>query len=78
MLTGCLTTVPVVREFPEPPASALEPCKSLSTVNEASLSGLMKTVTVNYATYYECAIKQNAWIEWYKIQEQIQNGAIND
>jgi len=26
---------------------------------------------VNYGTYYECAVKTDAWIEWYQKQKII-------
>lgn len=74
MLSGCFTILPKVKEFPPPPKTAMEPCEMLKTVDEATLSSLMKTVTVNYSTYYQCAIKQNSWIEWYNIQQQIHKG----
>ena len=36
-------------------------------VSEApTLSDVTKTVTNNYTTYYECAVKNDAWIEWYE------------
>lgn len=75
LLSGCFTIIPKVKEFPPPPKTAMEPCDMLKTIDEATLSSMMKTVTVNYATYYQCAIKQNAWIEWYNIQQQIQKDA---
>jgi hypothetical protein len=28
-------------------------------------------VTINYNTYYECAVKVDAWQEWYQIQKKI-------
>jgi len=27
--------------------------------------------TANYNTYYECALKHDAWIEWYQTQKNI-------
>ena len=38
---------------------------------EAQLSDVAVTVTKNYNTYYECAVKNDAWIEWYNIQKSI-------
>jgi uncharacterized lipoprotein YmbA len=72
-LSACGTTVPVVAKFPdEPGKAAMEKCPQLTTVeNGVKLSELTKTVTVNYNTYYECAVKVDSWIEWYQIQKKI-------
>lgn len=73
MLTGCSTTVPVTAKFPDAPGNiAMTACPQLQKLNEdAKLSDISKTVSVNYGTYYECAIKTDAWIEWYQIQKRI-------
>jgi len=73
LATGCSTTVPVARKFPDAPGNiAMTPCPQLQKINEdAKLSDISKTVTVNYGTYYECAVKSDAWIEWYNIQKNI-------
>ena len=70
---GCSTVVPVTQKFPEAPGNvAMTPCPQLQKLAEdAKLSDISKTITVNYGTYYECAVKTDAWIEWYKIQKQI-------
>lgn len=71
-LTGCSTSIPVTRNFPEIPPRLLVKCPSLEKLNEdAKLSDVAKTVTNNYSTYYECAVKNDAWIEWYQIQKTI-------
>ena len=72
-LTACSTTVPVVAKFPdEPGKAAMEKCPQLTTVeNGVKLSELTKTVTVNYNTYYECAVRVDTWQEWYQIQKRI-------
>jgi len=50
----------------------MEKCPQLATVeNGVKLSELTKTITMNYSTYYECAVKTDAWIEWYQIQKKI-------
>ena len=73
-LTGCATSVPVTAKFPEPPKFNT-PCPRLQQLNDdAKLSDVAKTVTVNYSTYYECAIKNDAWLEWYEIQRRIFEG----
>ena len=72
LLVGCSTTVPVTARFPEPPKYATEPCPQLQKLNnDAKLSDVATTVTVNYSTYYECAVRNDSWIEWYKIQKNI-------
>ena len=73
LLTGCSTVVPVTNTFPNAPSDiALVRCPQLQKIaDNAQLSDVAKTVTVNYGTYYECAVKTDAWIEWYKIQKQI-------
>lgn len=73
VLSACGTTVPVVAKFPdEPGKAAMEKCPQLTTVeNGVKLSELTKTVTMNYNTYYECAVKVDTWIEWYQIQKKI-------
>lgn len=72
ILTGCSTTVPVTAKFPEPPKYSTIACPQLQTLkDDAKLSDVATTVTVNYSTYYECAVKTDAWIEWYQIQKNI-------
>ena len=73
LLTGCSTVVPVTAKFPEAPGNvAMTPCPQLQKLQEdAKLSDISKTVTVNYGTYYECAVKTDAWIEWYQKQKHI-------
>jgi hypothetical protein len=73
LLTGCSTVVPVTQKFPEAPGNvAMTACPQLQKLSEdARLSDISKTVTVNYGTYYECAVKTDAWIEWYQKQKII-------
>jgi hypothetical protein len=72
LVTGCATPVPVTVKFPEVPERLLVRCPQLEKLgNEAKLSDLSKTVTINYTTYYECAVKHDAFVEWYKIQKDI-------
>jgi len=77
LLAGCSTVVPVTARFPEPPGKgAAAACPALQKLNDgAQLSDVANTVTVNYSTYYECAVKADAWIEWYRIQKHIFEGA---
>lgn len=73
LLTGCSTVVPVAVRFPEPPGrGAMTACPDLQKLkDDAKLSDVATTVTVNYGTYYECAVKTDAWQEWYAIQKII-------
>jgi hypothetical protein len=77
LLSGCSTVVPVAVKFPEPPGrGAVTACPPLQKLNDgARLSDVATTVTINYSTYYECAIKADAWQEWYGIQKHIHEGA---
>ena len=72
LLTGCLTTTPVKRNFPEVPAELMEACPDLKQTKETEkLSEVLKVVTENYSQYHECRIKVDTWVEWYKTQKQI-------
>jgi hypothetical protein len=74
-LTGCSTTVPVVAKFPEVPKLLLTKCPNLQELNaDAKLSDVAKIVSSNYSSYYECAVKIDAWIEWYNVQKTIYEG----
>ena len=75
LLVGCSTVVPVTQKFPDAPGSvAMTACPQLQKLqDDAKLSDISKTITVNYGTYYECAVKTDAWIEWYQKQQQIFN-----
>jgi hypothetical protein len=72
VLAGC-TTPPVIPKFPEAPtkAGAMESCPDLTKLKDgAKLSDVSKTITLNYSTYYECAVKSDIWIEWYQINKE--------
>lgn len=72
--TGCSTT-PVKQKWPAAPKSALESCPELDKLtNDSKLSDISKTINTNYSRYHECAVKVNAWIEWYKTQKSIHEG----
>jgi len=75
-LTGCSTAVPVTAKFPDAPGRlATERCPNLQKLkDDARLSDVARTVTINYSTYYECAVKADAWQEWYEIQRRIFEG----
>jgi hypothetical protein len=76
-LTGCSTAVPVTARFPDAPGKgAMTRCPELQKLkDDVKLSDVSRTITVNYSTYYECAIKSDAWQEWYEIQKRIFEGA---
>jgi hypothetical protein len=76
LATGCSTTVPVKVKFPEVPERILQKCPQLEKLGEeVKLSDISKTITINYTTYYECAVKHDAFVEWYNIQKNIYEGA---
>jgi hypothetical protein len=71
LVTGC-SSVPVAPKFPEVPERILKKCPQLEKLeNDAMLSDISKTITINYSTYYECAVKNDGWLEWYNIQKNI-------
>ena len=73
MLNACSTPVPIAAKFPDVPPQLAEKCPQLKLIegNTTTLSSLTKTVTANYTTYYECAIKLDSWVEWYSVQKNI-------
>ena len=72
LMTGCSTVVPVKSKFPDVPERLMVKCPQLEKVPETpTLSDVAKTITNNYTTYYECAVKHDAFIEWYNIQKNI-------
>jgi len=72
LMTGCSTVVPVKSKFPDVPERLMVKCPQLEKVSETpTLSDVAKTVTNNYTTYYECAVKHDAFVEWYQTQKRI-------
>lgn len=72
LLSGCLSTAPVKRNFPDVPQDLLQACPNLKEIEPTTkLSDVVKIVTDNYTQYHECAIKMEIWIEWYKTQKTI-------
>lgn len=73
LLSACSTTVPVTAKFPDGPGTLVQsPCPQLQKLQDnAQLSDIARTVTANYTTYYECAVKLDAWIKWYSEQKTI-------
>jgi hypothetical protein len=76
LLSGCSTVVPVTARFPDAPGKgATTPCPALQKLTDnARLSDVADAITINYSTYYECAVKADAWQEWYQIQKRIFEG----
>ena len=73
LLTGCSTVVPVTQKFPDAPTQ--QPCLALKKLpDNPQLSDVAKTVAVNYAEYYVCAAKVDAWQEWYTKQKILYEG----
>lgn len=73
LLTGCSTTVPVTVKFPKAPPTLTQPCPTLQTLkpDTVSIVELHTTVVNNYTLYHECAVKVDAWNEWYRDQKNI-------
>ena len=72
LMTGCSTVFPVKSKFPDVPERLMVKCPQLEKVSETpTLSDVAKTITNNYTTYYDCAVKHDAFIEWYNIQKNI-------
>ena len=75
LISGCSTVVPVTAKFPEVPTKLQVKCPQLEKLkDEAKLSEVSKTITMNYSTYYECAVKIDSWIEWYQVNKIIFEG----
>ena len=72
-LSGCATSVPVTARFPAPPGETyLQACPDLQKLkDQPQLSDVSRTINTNYSTYYECAVKLDAWIQWYSAQKII-------
>jgi len=72
LLSGCLLTTPVKRNFPAVPVELIEACPDLKkTEPTEKLSEVLKVVVDNYGQYHECKIKVDTWVEWYKTQKDI-------
>ncbi len=74
LLTGCLSVAP---KFPDVPPEIMQACPELqeATKETKELSKLLDVVVVNYGTYYECRVKVDAWMLWYKEQKKIYDSA---
>lgn len=73
LITACSTAVPVTQNFPQAPDMLKEKCPELKTIagEKITVIEFTRTVSENYTTYYQCAGRQEAWIDWYKQQKKI-------
>jgi uncharacterized protein YcfL len=73
LITGCSTAVPVTQNFPQAPDLLMEKCPELKTIQgeKISIVDFTRVVSENYTTYYQCAAKNDAWIDWYDQQKKI-------
>jgi len=73
LLTGCSTTVPVARKFPEVPDVLMTHCPPLTQIKEGTtkLSEVVGVVTDNYFEYHKCSDKNDLWMEWFRAQKEI-------
>lgn len=76
LLAGCTTVVPITQRWPEAPGmQATKKCPDLQKLApDPKLSQVAKTVSDNYSEYYQCAVKVDAWIDWYNQQQIIHQG----
>lgn len=76
LLSGCITTAPVKRTFPEAPEVLKKKCENLLTVERQDkilITDMLKVIVQNYALYHECSLKVDGWNEWYEEQKKIFN-----
>ena len=73
LLTACSTAVPLTQNFPDAPEMLKEKCPELKIIvgEKVSIVDFTKTVSENYTTYYQCAGRNDAWIDWYNKQKKI-------
>ena len=73
LLTACSTAVPLTQSFPEAPAMLKEKCPELKIIvgEKVTIVDFTRTVSENYTTYYQCAGRTDAWIDWYNQQKKI-------
>jgi hypothetical protein len=73
LITACSTAVPLTQNFPDAPDMLMEKCPELKTIQgeKISIVDFTKVVSENYTTYYQCAGRTEAWIDWYNKQKKI-------
>ena len=63
LISGCTTTVPVTRAFPDAPKTLMVPCEPLNTLSDTvTLSEFSSVVTNNYKKHHICSIIVDGWI----------------
>ena len=69
-LTGCETTVPVERRFPEAPAILMQPAPDLKPLppGTTELSALIDNANENFHSYRVLREHYEAWQRWYTEQ----------
>ena len=73
LLAACSTAVPLTQSFPDAPVMLMEKCPELKTIpgEKVTIIEFTRTVSENYTTYYQCAGRTDAWIDWYDQQKRI-------
>jgi hypothetical protein len=75
LLSGCLSTgqTNVMPKWPDVPAEVMQACPDLATIDKTNVqfSDVLNVVTDNYASYKECQLKVDSWIQWYNTQKKI-------
>ena len=73
LLAACSTAVPLTQSFPQAPDMLMEKCPELKIIvgERVTIVDFTKTVSENYTTYYQCAGRTDAWIDWYRRQKKI-------
>ena len=73
LLAACSTAVPLTQRFPDAPAMLKEKCPELKIIvgEKVTIVDFTRTVSENYTTYYQCAGRTDAWIDWYNQQKKI-------
>jgi hypothetical protein len=73
LVTACSTAVPLTQNFPDAPDMLKEKCPELKTIQgeKVSIVDFTRVVSENYTTYYQCAGRTDAWIDWYNQQKKI-------
>jgi hypothetical protein len=71
ILTGCSTTVPVARKFPDVPEILMQPAPELKPLppDTTELSALISNANDNYAQYRILKDYHEAWQQWYREQK---------
>jgi hypothetical protein len=53
----------------------MQPCPELKKLeSNPQLSQVAEVINHNYSEYWQCAVKLDAWQEWYRKQEIIHKG----